>query len=194
MKTFAASASAFAAAALLLAARHVAAQTHALKVNLLSPLVKTSSFFYEQQLGAKSSLQLGALATYWSPDGNTTLRGFAFTPEYRRYFSGSEQALNGFYVAPFLRYQHMALSMDVTAETDTPYTGKVTLQTLGAGLVVGHQWLYGGRVTLDTFLGPSYSRNVARFAIGDAQATDQADLGALSGFGLRAGITVGVAF
>ena len=131
MKTFAASV--FAAAALLLAARPAAAQTHALKVNLLSPMVKTGSFFYEQQLGAKSSLQLGALATYWSPDGNTTLRGFAFTPEYRRYFSGSEQALNGFYVAPFLRYQHMALSMDVTAETDTPYTGKVTLQTLGAG-------------------------------------------------------------
>ena len=192
MKTFAASV--FAAAALLLAARPAAAQTHALKVNLLSPLVKTGSFFYEQQLGARSSLQLGALATYWSPDGNTTLRGFAFTPEYRRYLSGSEQALSGFYVAPFLRYQHMALSMAVTDETEVPYTGKVTLQTLGAGLVVGHQWLFGGRVTLDTFLGPSYNHNVARFSIGDAQATDQADIGAFSGFGLRTGLTLGVAF
>ena len=124
MKTFAASV--FAAAALLLGARPAAAQTHVLKVNLLSPLVKTGSFFYEQQLGAKSSLQLGALATYWSPDGNTTLRGFAFTPEYRRYFSGTGQALHGFYVAPFLRYQNMALSMAVTDEADTPYTGKVT--------------------------------------------------------------------
>ncbi len=192
MKTFAASV--FAAAALLLAARPAAAQTHALKVNLLSPLVKTGSFFYEQQLGARSSLQLGALATYWSPDGNTTLRGFAFTPEYRRYLSGREQALSGFYVAPFLRYQHMALSMAVTDETEVPYTGKVTLQTLGAGLVVGHQWLFGGRVTLDTFLGPSYNHNVARFSIGDAQATDQADIGAFSGFGLRTGLTLGVAF
>ena len=192
MKTFAASV--FAAAALLLAARPAAAQTHALKVNLLSPLVKTGSFFYEQQLGAKSSLQLGALATYWSPDGNTTLRGFAFTPEYRRYLSGREQALSGFYVAPFLRYQNMALSMTVTEETEVPYTGKVTLQTLGAGLVVGHQWLFGGRVTLDTFLGPSYNHNVARFSIGDAQATDQADIGAFSGFGLRTGLTLGVAF
>lgn len=192
MKTLAASV--FAAAALLLAARPAAAQTHALKVNLLSPLVKTGSFFYEQQLGAKSSLQLGALATYWSPDGNTTLRGFAFTPEYRRYLSGREQALSGFYVAPFLRYQNMALSMTVTEETEVPYTGKVTLQTLGAGLVVGHQWLFGGRVTLDTFLGPSYNHNVARFSIGDAQATDQADIGAFSGFGLRTGLTLGVAF
>ena len=192
MKTLAASV--FAAAAVLLAARPAAAQTRAFKVNLLSPFVKTGSFFYEQQLGAKSSLQLGALATYWSPDGNTTLRGFAFTPEFRRYFSGSEQALNGFYAAPFLRYQKMALSMAVTDETDIPYTGTVTLQTLGAGLVVGHQWRYGGRVTLDTFLGPSYSRNVAHFAIGDAQAIDQADLGGFSGFGLRTGITVGVAF
>ena len=192
MKTLAASV--FAAAALLLAARPAAAQTHALKVNLLSPLVKTGSFFYEQQLGAKSSLQLGALATYWSPDGNTTLRGFAFTPEYRRYLSGREQALSGFYVAPFLRYQNMALSMTVTEETEVPYTGKVTLQTLGAGLVVGHQWLFGGRVTLDTFLGPSYNPNVARFSIGDAQATDQADIGAFSGFGLRTGLTLGVAF
>ena len=191
MKTFAVFA---VAAALLLATRPAAAQTHALKVNLLSPFVKTGSFFYEQQLGAKSSLQLGALATYWSPDGNTTLRGFAFTPEYRRYLSGREQALNGFYVAPFLRYQKMALSMVVTDETETPYTGKVSLQTLGAGLVVGHQWLYGGRVTLDTFLGPSYNHNVARFAIGDAQATDLADIGAFSGFSLRTGITLGVAF
>ncbi|MDQ2795244.1 MAG: DUF3575 domain-containing protein [Bacteroidota bacterium] len=192
MKTLAASV--FVAAAVLLAARPATAQTRAFKVNLLSPFVKTGSFFYEQQLGAKSSLQLGALATYWSPDGNTTLRGFAFTPEFRRYFAGREQALNGFYVAPFLRYQKMALRMAVTDETETPYTGTVTLQTLGAGLVVGHQWRYGGRVTLDTFLGPSYSRNVAHFAIGDAPATDQADLGGFSGFGLRAGITLGVAF
>ena len=192
MKAFAASV--FAAAAVLLAARPAAAQTRALKVNLLSPFVKTGSFCYEQQLGATSSLQVGASATYYSPDGNTTLRGFAFTPEYRRYFSGREQALSGFYVAPFLRYQKMALSMAVTDETDVPYTGTVTLQTLGAGLVVGHQWLYGGRVTLDTFLGPSYSHNVAHFAIGDAQATDQADLGGFSGFGLRAGITLGLAF
>ena len=191
MKTTAASAL---VAALLLDSSAASAQTHALKVNLLSPLVKTGSFFYEQQLGAKSSLQLGALATYWSPDGNTRLRGFAFTPEYRRYFAGSKQALNGFYVAPFLRYQKMALSMDVTDETDTPYTGTVTLQTLGAGLVVGHQWLFGGRVTLDTFLGPSYNHNVARFSTGDAQATDQADIGAFSGFGLRTGVTLGVAF
>ena len=163
MKTLAASV--FAAAALLLGARPAAAQTHALKVNLLSPLVKTGSFFYEQQLGGQSSLQLGALMTSWSPGAGTKLSGFAFTPEYRRYFSGNEQGLSGFYVAPFLRYQKLALRLDVTDDTDATYTGKVSLQTLGAGLVVGHQWLYGGRVTLDTFLGPSYNRNVARFTL-----------------------------
>jgi hypothetical protein len=59
---------------------------------------------------------------------------------------------------------------------------------------VGHQWLYGGRVTLDTFLGPSYNRNIARISAGDAQATDMADEGSFSGFSLRTGITVGVAF
>ena len=192
MKTFAASV--FAAAALLLATRPAAAQTHAFKVNLLSPLVRTGSFFYEQQLGAKSSLQLGALVTSWSPGADVKLSGFAFTPEYRRYFSGSEQALNGFYVAPFLRYQKLALRMSMTDDTETTYTGKVSLQTLGAGLVVGHQWLYGGRVTLDTFLGPSYNHNVARFSTGDAQAIDQADAGSFSGFSLRTGITLGVAF
>jgi hypothetical protein len=191
MKTLAASVF---AAALLLGARPATAQTHALKANLLSPLVKTGSFFYEQQVGAKSSLQLGALFTSWSPDAGTRLSGFAFTPEYRRYFSESEQALNGFYVAPFLRYQKLALKVDITDDADTPYTGKVSLQTLGAGLVVGHQWLYGGRVTLDTFLGPSYNRNIARISAGDAQATDMADEGSFSGFSLRTGITVGVAF
>lgn len=192
MKTLAAAS--FAAAALLLGTRPAAAQTHAIKANLLSPLVKTGSFFYEQQVGANSSLQLGALFTSWSPGDNTRLSGFAFTPEYRRYFSDGEQALNGFYVAPFLRYQKLALTVNLSDDADNYYSGKVSLQTLGAGLVVGHQWLYGRRVTLDTFIGPSYNHNLARLSAGDAQATDAADAGSFSGFSLRTGITVGVAF
>lgn len=181
-------------AALLGGARPAAAQTHALKANLLSPLVKTGSFFYEQQLGTHSSVQLGALVTNWSPDASTHLTGFAFTPEFRRYFSADGQALQGFYVAPFARYQKLALRMAITDDTDTPYAGQVSLQTLGAGLVVGHQWLYGRRVTLDTFLGPSYNHSVARFTTGDAQATNLADPGSFDGLSVRTGLTLGVAF
>ncbi|GAA4037430.1 hypothetical protein GCM10022409_23060 [Hymenobacter glaciei] len=191
MKNFAASA--FVAASLLLGSTAASAQTNALKVNLLSPLFKTGSFFYEHKLNDASSLQLGGLFTYWGL-GDTKISGFAITPEYRRYLSNETQAIEGFYVAPFLRYQNLGLSMQTTTFDGTQATAKATLNTIGGGVVVGHQWIYRQRVTLDTFFGPSYNSNFTELKTSGGESADSFDVGSFKGFSLRTGITLGVAF
>ncbi len=181
------------ATALLLGSTAASAQTNALKVNLLSPLFKTGSFFYEHKLNDASSLQLGGLVTYWGL-GDTRISGFAITPEYRRYLSTDKQALEGFYVAPFARYQNLGLSMQTDADGGTTATAKATIHTIGGGVVVGHQWIFRRRVTLDTFFGPSYNSNVAKFSASSGDESASFDLGSFQGFSLRTGVTLGVAF
>lgn len=181
------------AAALLLGSISASAQTNALKVNLLSPLFRTGSFFYEHKLNEASSLQLGGLVTYRSL-GDTKVSGFAFTPEYRRYLSNGQQALEGFYVAPFLRYQQLGLSHTSTQDDGTTLIAKATLSTIGGGVVVGHQWVYRRRVTLDTFLGPSYNANAVKLKMSENGTAATLDVSSFNGFSLRTGITLGVAF
>ena len=185
--------SALVAATLLLGATAASAQTNVFKVNLLSPLFKTGSFFYEHKLNDASSVQLGGLVTYWGM-GDTNISGFALTPEYRRYLSNDQQALEGFYVAPFLRYQQLGLRNTSTQDDGTELTAKATLSTVGGGVVVGHQWVYRRRVTLDTFFGPSYNANAVQLKADDGANSGSFDVGSFSGFSLRTGITLGVAF
>ena len=185
--------SALAATALLLGSTAASAQTNALKVNLLSPLFKTGSFFYEHKLNDASSLQLGGLVTYWGL-GDTKISGFAITPEYRRYLSNDKQALEGFYVAPFVRYQNLGLSLQTTAADGTEATAKATLNTIGGGVVVGHQWVFRQRITLDTFFGPSYNSNFAKVKASGGDESASFDVGSFQGFSLRTGVTLGVAF
>ena len=185
--------SALVAAGLLLSTATASAQTNALKVNLLSPLFKTGSFFYEHKLNEASSLQLGGLVTYWGL-GDTKISGFAITPEYRRYLSNEKQALAGFYVAPFVRYQNLGLSLQTTTDDGTEATAKATLSTIGGGVVVGHQWVFQRRITLDTFFGPSYNSNFTRMKARSGDASASFDVGSFQGFSLRTGITLGVAF
>jgi hypothetical protein len=176
----------------LLGSSSAFAQSNALKANLLSPLFKTGSFFYERKLNDASSLQLGGLVTYWGI-GDTKISGFAFTPEYRRYLSDGKQGMEGFYVAPFVRYQQLALSTDMSDGGDA-MTAKATLSTLGGGVVVGHQWLFQRRITLDTFFGPSYNSNILKAGASGSEGSASFDVGSFQGFSLRTGVTLGVAF
>jgi hypothetical protein len=81
-------------------------------------------------------------------------------------------------------------------EDDTFGTGtneKATLSTFGGGLVIGKQWVMGDVVTLDIFLGPSYSTGKVKAEAGsDSDSFDVA--GSFNGFGIRSGITLGIAF
>lgn len=165
------------------------AQTNAFKINIFSPLVRTGSFFFEHKVSEHSSAQLGALFTAWSV-GETRISGFALTPEYRFYLS-EKPALEGFYFAPFLRYQNLSLT-EPTGYASSARDDKATLSTFGGGMLAGYQLLFKRRFTLDGFLGPSYNGGSLKVESENSQTTF--DVGTFQGFGLRAGVTFGVAF
>ena len=179
----------------MLGAGSASAQTNVIKINIFSPLVKTGSFFFEHKLNESSSLQLGALFTSYNI-GDTDLSGFAITPEYRFYLSEKKEAMEGFYVAPFLRYQNLTLKATYDAYnsngTTTQQTEKASLDTFGGGILVGHQWIFKQRFSLDTFLGPSYNGGSIKYE--GSQGKSTFDAGTFKGFGVRAGVTFGVAF
>lgn len=160
-------------------------KSNAFKVNILSPVVKSGSFFYERAVNETSSLQLGVGFTAYNAN-QVKISGLFFTPEYRFYMSG--QALNGFYISPFLRYQNLKIE---DTESDPANPDKATLTTIGGGLTAGRQWMFKDIVTLDIFLGPSYNSGKMKVTSG----SDVEDVpGALNGFGLRTGVTLGIAF
>jgi len=157
-------------------------KSNAIKVNLFSPIVKTGSFFYERAVSDKSSAQLGVGFTSYNRSG-IKISGLFFTPEYRMYLSG--QSLDGFYVAPFARYQNLKIE-DNSGSTEA----KATLSTYGGGVTVGRQWLFGNIVSFDIFAGPSYNSGSVKVTDGDEVSVP----GSFRGFGARVGLTLGVAF
>ncbi|MBC6697380.1 DUF3575 domain-containing protein [Hymenobacter puniceus] len=172
------------------------AQDNVLKVNILSPIVKTGSFFYERKLTDNSSMQLGLLFTNFRIDDEDRITGFAITPEYRFYLSEKTTALEGFYVGPFLRYQNLAIKTTYTDynASGNPYTttSETSLNTFGGGVVVGRHWIFKERFSLDAFLGPSY--NAGEIEEDNSSGNVSYDPGPFDGFGLRAGVTFGIAF
>ena len=156
-----------------------------IKVNLLSPVVRTGSFFYERILNEKSSLQLGLFYTGTSFAG-TRFRGIGITPEYRFYLSESKQAPAGFFVAPFVRYQNLKL----TDKDDTNISAGYS--SFGGGVCVGNQWLFKNQVSIELFGGPSF--NATSFRGNNGATKDDFFLGNLGYFSLRFGVALGFAF
>ena len=156
-------------------------KSNAFKANIFSPIAKTGSFFYERKLNEKSSAQLGVGFTAYNKN-DVKISGLFFTPEYRFYLSG--EAMNGFYAGPFVRYQSLKIEDKVAAD-------KATLTTFGGGVVVGRQWLFGNIVTLDIFAGPSYNTGEVKYDDGSGNTEIP---GGFNGFGVRAGLTLGIAF
>lgn len=169
----------------------VSAQSNAVKVNIFSLLVRTGSFFYERALNDNMTAQLGFFYTGYKLS-DTKFTGFGITPEFRYYF---DEALHGFYAAPYLRYQSFTLSADYIDYdiNGNPYneTAKATLSTFGGGALIGHQWCLGDIVTLDIFLGPGFNAGSIKVTEGDANTFST---GSFDGFGIRTGLTFGVAF
>ncbi len=156
-----------------------------IKVNLISPIVKSGSFFYERALSEKSSAQIGVGFTAYNRDA-VKINGVFFTPEYRFYLSESEAAPVGFYVGPYLRYQNLKIE-----STESEPVDKATLSTIGGGVVVGRQWIFSDVVSLDIFLGPNYNSGKVKVTSG----SEVEDIpGSINGFGVRTGITLGLAF
>jgi len=159
---------------------------NAIKFNIFSPIVRTGSFFYERTLTESSSLNFGFLFTKIGV-GDTDFSGWALTPEYRFYLSETA-APHGFYVAPYLRYQQFSLTHENSY--DAAYS-KADMTGYGGGLLVGRQWVFKQRVTFDLFIGPSYTSADLKVKSGDEE---DFETGSWDGFGVRAGVTLGIAF
>jgi len=158
-----------------------------IKINFLSPIVKTLNLQYEHALGEKKSFQLGFFYT-GAKSGDVTLSGFGLTPEYRMYFSETKSAPAGFFLAPFIRYQNFSMKTTVDASE-----AKATLSAFRPGLLIGYQWVFSDVVSFETFLGPAYSFNSIKVKTAGASEGDFS-VSAIDGFGLRFGLTIGLAF
>lgn len=157
----------------LLIAGAAHAQNNAVKVDIFQPIINTLALSFEHKLSESSSVQVGLSGTFgykddgsysYGPNGyydGRSTSGFAITPEYRLYLSEKHPALEGFYVAPYLRYQYLS-------QTGTNYTlngnggrynqsYEASLSAFGLGVVVGRHWIFKKHFSLDIFTGPGYT-------------------------------------
>jgi hypothetical protein len=152
------------------------------KVNIFSPLVRTGSLFYERALSENKSLQLGVFFTGMKLD-NTRFSGYGITPEFRYYLSSTD-APKGVYLGSYLRFQSFSLK-------DETSSAKGTHTSLGGGLLIGRQWIFKDKISLDAFIGPGYNGGKTEVESGENQ---EFETGAISGFTVRPGLTLGYKF
>ncbi len=154
-------------------------KTFAVKLNYLSPIVKTLNLSFEKSVKEDASFQLGVYYTGFST-GGVAYSGVGITPEYRKYLTG--EALDGAYIAPFARYQSLTL-------TESSTSSKGSMSTFGGGLILGRQWMMKG-ISFDIFVGPIY--NSGSFSSKTGAST--IDAGSFDGFSIRFGTTIGLGF
>lgn len=156
---------------------------NAIKLNPLSLAFLTGNMSYERAVSSNQSVQLGVFYSGVNLSG-LKYSGFGLTPEYRIYFAGAAQALNGVYVAPFVRYQNFKLE-------DKESSNKTTFTTVGGGATIGWQKMWSSGFALNIFAGPAY--NNAKFK--NSNDEDEFDIkGGFTGFGIRSGLTLGFGF
>ena len=161
-----------------------AGRSNAIKLNPLSLVFATGNISYERAVSDNKSVQLGAFYSSFGL-GGLKYSGFGVTPEFRLYFAGNREALNGVYVAPFARYQNFKLVDKTYSENTTSFS------TIGGGATIGWQKMWGSGFVLDLFAGPSY--NKATFK-NEGDEEDFNVKGGFTGFGVRTGITLGFGF
>ena len=163
------------------------AQSSAIKLNLFSLAAQTGSVSFEQKTGDMNSFQIGAFYTGYNV-GGTKLSGFGITPEYRFYVTG--EALQGFYLAPFIRYQYFNLSDENTSFGGGSTKNEATLSTFGGGVNLGYQWVFKQHIVLEPFLRVGYNKGSVKVKSGGYNY----DLGSFDGFSLLPGLNLGYAF
>lgn len=157
--------------------------SNAIKINPLSLVLATGNVSYERAVSETTSAQLGIFYSGVSISG-IKYSGLGITPEFRIYFAGRKEALNGVYAAPFLRYQNFTLKDKDTDE-------KAGFSSFGGGATIGWQKMWSSGFVLDIFAGPSY--NAGKFK--NDTDEDQFDISSgISGFGIRTGVTIGFGF
>jgi len=156
---------------------------NAIKINPLSLIFATGNVAYERAVNQNQSFQLGIFYSGVSLSG-LKYSGLGITPEYRIYFAGHKEALNGVYVAPFVRYQNFSLKEKETND-------KASYTSIGGGATIGWEKSWASGFVLDIFAGPTY--NSGKFK--DNSSEDEFDISSgFQGFTIRTGITLGFSF
>lgn len=100
------------------------------------------------------------------------------------FYLSQTSAPEGVYAAPFLRYQKFNLEDKEFSDNSADFSA------FGGGVVLGKQWVFKEKITLDIFLGPAYYSGKVSGESGDSSW----DTDAFDGFGLRTGINFGFRF
>lgn len=189
-----------------------------IKINLLSPIFYTLMLSYQHNLNEDNSYQL--TAGFMNFDGfssssrninnynsnNPHTEAYFFTPEFRYLFVGN--FMSGSYIAPFLKYTNMTYSADYSYSSGSfpnynTYTDRFTFsyQTLGIGICIGQQFIYKNKISLDIFAGPVYNMLLTKtaptnpnFSFNKIEIDNSINPINISGYGIRAGFTVGFLF
>lgn len=168
-----------------------------IKINVWSPVVATLNLSYERALSEKMSAQLGFAYTTIGNSG-VKYRGYQIQPEVRFYLS-EKAAPAGFYVAPFARYRNLSVTTESPEydangfATGNTVEEKADWTSIGGGLVMGAQWLFGNEhVAFGVFGGPAYYSHSFKY---EGNANENSfNLKGAGGFSFRSGVTLGVAF
>jgi len=146
-----------------------------LKINPFKLGLGTINLSYERMITDYGSLNLRLRTSFWPPLGNT-LDGTEFGPaswegrlnnipsfnsilldlEYR-FYSKKKTGPQGFYAAPYLRYNHYNMRLDGqytgmlcgTYRNEAQSSIKLNPNMAGIGVQLGAQWLIKNRVTID---------------------------------------------
>lgn len=165
----------------IMKAQEVSTEKNVLKVNTMSIFVGTGSIFYERALTESLAGQLG-VAYLGFHVGDAKFSGLILTPEVKLY--PKKNASDGFYVAPYLRYQKFSVSNDVEV-------AEGSLNSFGGGLLFGRQWITNSGFTMDLFFGGHYTDSKIKADEGDP---GDLEIKFFSGFRPRIGFALGFAF
>lgn len=165
----------------------------AVKANPLSLIYLTGNIQTEVATWKRQSINLGAHFSSLKI-GDFSYSGFGITPEYRFYLTGSE--LNGFYVGPYLRYQQFSVKqkatfVDPNTLAQESFTYEFVLSRIGAGAIVGKEWMFKSGFTLDIYSGIGFVNNDVKLKVTtDGYKASVSDAFA-EGFAIRGGLTLG---
>jgi hypothetical protein len=195
----------------LLFAGAAQAQNHAVKVDIFQPIINTLAVSYEQKLSESSSFQVAVSGTFGYKDGSSSYSfnaysdqlstsGFSITPEYRLYLSEKHPALEGFYVAPYVRFQYLSQTGNLYnySSSGSMFTQKydANLTAFGLGVTVGRHWIFKQRFSLDLFAGPGYTFASTSSNQNGVSPSKGDFVGYINNnnYDLRGGVTFGIAF
>ncbi len=159
-------------------------KNNSFKANPLGLLFGLGKINYERKLNDSMSAQLGLSYFSFSNSGNS-FSGLGLVPEVRFYVGGN--AIEGFYVAPFMKYNGLTLE-----DKDSEFKGR--LNAYRGGAKAGMQWLMGKNENfiIDLAFGGKYSDFNIKVKEGSSDNFDSEDL--FEGFSPELHFAIGFAF